>query len=143
MINEQSGLDRLLGLTITTDLKILTSQEVGKQVSKMIGSFYWSSKMLTPEAVLYLYKSQVRPKIEYCAHIWTCASKALFLIKCNTAPRDELVRSFSPPFNLSHIVGMFPARHCSTVPGIVPLSYELVPKRRDFFLMLLALLNKQ
>ena len=40
----------------------------------MIGSFYRSKKYLTPESILYLYKSQIRPKMEYCCHIWAGSS---------------------------------------------------------------------
>ena len=41
----------------------------------MVGSFYRSRKYLTPPALLYLYKSQIRPKMEYCCHIWAGAAK--------------------------------------------------------------------
>ena len=41
----------------------------------MVGSFYRSRKFLTPAAILYLYKSQIRPKMEYCSHIWAGSSK--------------------------------------------------------------------
>ncbi len=41
----------------------------------MVGSFYRSRKYLTPEAMLYLYKSQIRPQMEYCCHIWGGAAQ--------------------------------------------------------------------
>ena len=73
-LEEQMSLDRLLGVKFTPDLKWnLYLEEVGKDVSKMIGSFYRSKKYLSPESLLYLYKSQVRPKMEYCCHIWSGA----------------------------------------------------------------------
>ena len=70
-------LERLLGLKLTPDLKwnsyILS---VAKEAGRMVGSFYRSKKFLTPAAILYLYKSQIRPKMEYCCHIWSGASDA-------------------------------------------------------------------
>ena len=38
-------------------------------------SFYCFKRFLCPESILYLYKSQVSPKMEYCSHIWAGASK--------------------------------------------------------------------
>ena len=70
-LEEQDNLDRLLGLKFTTDLKWKDYIfSVAKDVSKMIGSLFRSRAYLTPEAILYLYKSQIRPKMEYCSHIW-------------------------------------------------------------------------
>ena len=70
-LEEQDNLDRLLGLKFTTDLKWKEYIfSVAKDVSKMIGSLFRSRAYLTPEAILYLYKSQIRPKMEYCSHIW-------------------------------------------------------------------------
>ena len=36
----------------------------------MVGSLHRSKRYLTPPAILYLYKSQIRPRMEYCCHIW-------------------------------------------------------------------------
>ena len=41
----------------------------------MIGSLYRSREYLTPSSILYLYKSQIRPTMEYCCHIWAGASR--------------------------------------------------------------------
>ena len=69
-------LERLLGLKFTLDLRwnsyILS---VAKEASKMVGSFFRSKRYLTPPAILYLYKSQIRPRMEYCCHIWAGASQ--------------------------------------------------------------------
>lgn len=45
--------------------------------TKMAGSFYGSSKQLTPRAILYLSKSHMRPKMEYCSHTWAVAAHSL------------------------------------------------------------------
>ena len=41
----------------------------------MVGSFFRSKRFLTPAAIPYLYKSQIRPRMEYCCHIWAGASQ--------------------------------------------------------------------
>ena len=73
---EAPCLEKLLGLKLTPDLKwnayILA---VAADTGKMVGSFYRSRKYLTPSALLYLYKSQIRPRMEYCCHIWAGAAK--------------------------------------------------------------------
>ena len=38
-----------------------------------IGVLIRSMKLLSPEVALYLYKSTIRPCIEYCCHIWAGA----------------------------------------------------------------------
>ena len=47
---------------------------VAKNGSKIVESFYRSRKYLSP-SILYLYKSQIRPTMEYCCHVWTGASQ--------------------------------------------------------------------
>ena len=73
---EFDSLDRLLGLKLSSDLKwddYINS--LAKSASKMVGSFYRSRKYLSPSSILYLYKSQIRPTMEYCCHIWSGASQ--------------------------------------------------------------------
>ena len=105
-LEEKSCLDRLIGLKLTSDLKWNAYiVEVAKNVSKMIGSFYRSKKYLTPESILYLYKSQIRPKMEYCCHIWAGYSSTSLSILDRLQRRikgligDEL---FSTLHTLSH-----------------------------------------
>ena len=38
-----------------------------------IGALICSMKFLSPEVVLYLYKSTIRPCMEYCCHVWAGA----------------------------------------------------------------------
>lgn len=44
--------------------------DIAKDVGKMGGSLYSSSKYLAPHAILYIHKSKIRPKMEYSCHIW-------------------------------------------------------------------------
>ena len=73
---EAPDLDKLLGLKFIPDLRWNTYiRSSAKSAGKMVGSFYRSRKYLTPEAMLYLYKSQIRPQMEYCCHIWGGAAQ--------------------------------------------------------------------
>ena len=70
-LSEASCFDKLLGLKFTPDLKWNSYIEsVAKETAKMVGSLHRSKRYLTPPAILYLYKSQIRPRMEYCCHIW-------------------------------------------------------------------------
>merc|ERR1712215_258105 len=76
ILEEAPCLERLLGLKFTPDLKWNSYiASVAKEASKMIGSLYRSREYLTPSSILYLYKSQIRPTMEYCCHIWAGASR--------------------------------------------------------------------
>ena len=46
---------------------------IAKTASKKIGALIRSMKFLSPEAALYLYKSTIRPCMEYFCHVWAGA----------------------------------------------------------------------
>ena len=60
---------KMLGLTFSSKLDwgsyIVC---IAKTASKKIGALIRSMKFLSPEVVLYLYKSTIRPCMEYCCH---------------------------------------------------------------------------
>ena len=64
----------MLGLTFSSKLDwgsyIIC---VAKTASKKIGALIHSMKFLSPEVALYLYKSTIRPCMEYCCHVWAGA----------------------------------------------------------------------
>ena len=72
---EQKSSFRMLGLTFSSKLDwgcyIISS---AKTASKKIGTLIRFMKFLSPEVALYLYKSTIRPCMEYCCHIWAGAS---------------------------------------------------------------------
>ena len=75
-LEESSCLDKLLGLKFASDLKWNAYVAcVAKEAARMVGSFYRSRKYLTPNALLYLYKSQIRLRMEYCCHLLAALSK--------------------------------------------------------------------
>ena len=46
---------------------------IAKTASKKIGALIRSMKFLSPEVAPYLYKSTMRPCMEYCCHVWAGA----------------------------------------------------------------------
>ena len=71
---EEKSSFKMLGLTFSSKLdwgSYIIS--IAKTASKKIGALIHSMKFLSPEVALYLYKSTIRPRIEYCFHVWACA----------------------------------------------------------------------
>ena len=65
---------KILGLTFSSKLdwgSYIIS--IAKNASKEIGALICSMKFLSPEVALYLYKSTIRPCMEYCCHVWAGA----------------------------------------------------------------------
>ena len=105
-LEESPSLDKLLGLKFSPDLKWDSYiASVAKDTARMVGSFYRSKQFLTCKALLYLYKSQIRPKMEYCSHIWAGSSQQALSTLDRVQKRmrglvgDELFSSLQP---LSH-----------------------------------------
>ena len=73
VLEEESSF-KMLGLTFSSKLNwgshIIS---IAKTVSKKIGALIRSIKFLSPEVALYLYKSTMRPCMEYCCHVWAGA----------------------------------------------------------------------
>ena len=65
---------KILGLTFSSKLDwgsyIICITKPG---SKKIEALIHSMKFLSPEVVLYLYKSTIHPCMEYCCHVWAGA----------------------------------------------------------------------
>ena len=67
---EEKSSFKMLGLTFFSKLdwgSYIIS--ISKTASKKIGALVRSMKFLSPEAGLYLYKSAIRPCMEYCCHV--------------------------------------------------------------------------
>ena len=71
---EEKSPFKMLGLTFSSKLDwgsyIIST---AKTASKKIGALTCSMKFLSPEVALYLYKSTIRPCMEYCCHVWAGA----------------------------------------------------------------------
>ena len=71
---EEKSAFKMVGLTLYTKLdwgSYIIS--IAKTVSKKLGALICSMKFLSPEVALYLYKSTIRPCMEYCCHVWAGA----------------------------------------------------------------------
>ena len=66
----------VLGLNISSDLSWHSHiASIVKSASRKLGFLFRARRYFTPEQLLTLYKSQVRPTLEYCSHIWGGAPK--------------------------------------------------------------------
>ena len=65
---------KTLGLTFSSKLgwgSYIVS--IAKSASKKIGVLICPMKFFSPDVTLYLYKSTIRPCMEYCCHVWAGA----------------------------------------------------------------------
>ena len=100
---------KMLGLTFSFKLdwgSYIVS--IAKTASKKIGALIRSMKFLSPEVALYLYKSTIRPCMEYCCHVWAGAPS------CYLELLDKLQK-----------------RICSTVGPSLAASLEPLAHRRN------------
>ena len=71
---EEKSSSKMLGLTFFSKLDwgsyILY---IVKTASKKVGVLIRSMNFLSPKVALYLYKSAIRPCMEYCCHVWAGA----------------------------------------------------------------------
>ena len=67
---EEKSFFKMLGLTFSSKLDWgCCTISIAKTASKKIGALICSMKFLSPEVALYLYKSIIRPCIEYYCHV--------------------------------------------------------------------------
>lgn len=67
---------KLLGLSFSSTLGWgAYIESIAKATSKKVGALIRSMNYLTPEIVLHLYKTTIRPCMEYCCHVWGGAPK--------------------------------------------------------------------
>ena len=80
--NKNGSIDVIMGGSILEEKSSFKTKldwgsyiiSIAKTASKKIGALIRSMKFLSPEVALYLYKSTIRPCMEYCCHIWAGAS---------------------------------------------------------------------
>ena len=71
---EEKSSFKILGLTFSSKLDWgFYIVSIAKTVSTKIGTLICPMKFLSPEVALYLYKSTIRPCMEYCCHVWAGA----------------------------------------------------------------------
>ena len=98
---------KILGLTFSSKLDWgFYIVSTAKTASKKIGALIRSMKFLSPEVVLYLYKSTIRPCMEYCCHVWAGAPS------CYLELLDKLQKRICRTVGLSLATSLEPLAHC-------------------------------
>ena len=99
-IFEEKSSFKMLGLTFSSKLdwgSYIIS--IAKTASKKIGALIRSMKFLSPEVALYLYKSTIRPCMEYCCHVWAGAPVATGFVRQATKTDMQDCWSFTCCFS--------------------------------------------
>ena len=76
---------------------------ITKTASKKIGALIRSMKFFSSEVALYLYKSTIRPCMEYCCHAWARAPS--FYLELLDKLKKRICRTIGPSFaaSLEHL----------------------------------------
>ena len=113
-----------------------TQLSVAKTASKKIGALIRSMKFLSPEVVLYLYKSTIRPCMEYCCHVWAGAPSCYLELLDKLQKRicrkvdPSLAASLEPMAHRQNVASLslfhryYFGRCSSELPQLVPLPYS-------------------
>ena len=108
---------------------------IAKTASKKIGVLIRSMKFLSPEVALYLYKSTIRPCMEYCCHVCARASSCYLELLdklqkwiCRTVV-SSLAASLEPMAHRRNVASLslfsrfYFGRCSSEMAQLVPLPY--------------------
>ena len=128
---------KMLGLTFSSKLdwgSYIAS--TAKTASKKIGALIRYIKFLSPKVALYLYKSTIRPCMEYCCHVWagalSCYLKLLDKLQkriCRTVG-PSLAASLEPLAHRRNVASLslfywyYFGRCSSELAQLVPLPYS-------------------
>ena len=112
---------KMLGLTFSSKLNwdsyIISTAKIA---SKNIGALIHSIKFLSPEVALYLYKSTIRPCMEYCCHVWAGAPS------CYLELLDKLQKRICRTVGPSLTASLEPLAHRGNVASLKPFSIVLL-----------------
>ena len=99
-----------------------------KTASKKIGALIRSMKFRSPEVALYLYKSTIRPCMEYCCHDWAGAPSCYLELLDNVGP--SLAASLEPLAHRQNLASLslfymyYFCRCSSELAQLVPLPFS-------------------
>ena len=85
---------------------------IAKTASKKIGALIRSMKFLSPEVGLYLYKSTIRPCMQYCCHVWAGTPS------CYLELLDKLQKQICSTVSPSLASSLEPLAHCRDVASL-------------------------
>ena len=103
----------MLGLNVSSKLdwgSYIIS--IAKTASKKIGALIRSMKFLSPEVAQCLYKSTIRPCMEYCCHVWAGAPS------CYLELLDKLQKRICWTVVPSLAASREPLAHCRNVASL-------------------------
>ena len=104
---------KMLGLTFSSKLDWGSYiMSIAKTATKKIGALIRSMKFLSPEVALYLYKSTIRPCMEYCCHVWTGTPS------CYLDLLDKLQKQICRIVGPSLAASLEPLAHCRNVANL-------------------------
>ena len=110
---EEKASFKMLGLTFSSKLdwgSYIIS--IAKTAPKKIGALIRSMKFLSPEAALHLYKSAIRPCMEYYCHVWAGAPS------CYLELLDKLQKRICRTVGPSLAASLEPLAHCQNVASL-------------------------
>ena len=136
-VPEEKSSFKMLGLTFSSKVDwgsyIFST---AKSAAKKIGALICSMKFLSPEVALYLYKSTIRPCMEYCYHVWagasSCHLELLDMLQqwiCRTVS-PSVAASLEPFTNCWNVASLslfskyYFCRCSSELAQLVPLHYS-------------------
>ena len=111
---EEKSSFKMLGLTVSSKFgwgAYIIS--IAKTASKKIEALIRSMKFLSPEVALYLYKSTIRPCMEYCCHVWAGAPS------CYLDLLDKLQKRISRIVGPSLAASLEPLAHRRNVASLI------------------------
>ena len=118
-ILEEKTSFKMLGLTFSSKLdwgSYIVS--IAKTASKKIGALIRSRKFLSPEVALYLYKSTIRPCMEYCCYVWAGAPS--YYLELLDKLQKRICRTVGPSLAAS----LEPLAHCRNVASLSLPKYK-------------------
>ena len=114
---EEKSSFKMLGLAFSTKLDWDSyTISTAKTASKKIGALIRSMKFLSPEVAPYLYKSTIRPCMEYCCHVWAGAPS------CYKQLLDKLQKQICRTVGPSLATSLEPLAHCGSVASLKLVS---------------------
>jgi len=60
-----------LGVVISSDLLATNCKEAYTKANRMLGLISWTTKHRNPTILINLYKSLIRPHLDYCSSVWS------------------------------------------------------------------------
>ena len=118
---EEKSSFKMLGLAFSSKLdwgSYIIS--IAKTASKKIRALIRSRKFLCSEVALYLFKSTIRPCMEYCCHVWAGAPSCC--LELLDKLQKQICRTVGPPLAVSRET----LAHCRNVSNL-SLFYRYSP----------------